>query len=223
MLILGIDDAGRGPIIGPMIMAGVLIDNNQEAILKKQKITDSKLLNHKQRINFSKIIVKNSKAQKIITTHPKEIDHTLNDPDTNLNKLEAQKSAEIINSLNKGKTRITVIIDCPSTNIPAWRNTVLKYVTTKSNLTVKCEHKADFRHKSVAAASILAKVEREKEVAKLKKEFGDFGSGYPSDPTTKQFLKEKGRELANSGIFRKSWSTWKKLYPDKSQSSLTDF
>ena len=91
------------------------------------------------------------------------------------------------------------------------------------NLQIFCEHKADFNHPSVSAASILAKVEREEEVTKLKKEFreyGNIGSGYPSDPVTIEFLKNNGKLLKNSGIFRKTWATWKALFPSTEQDKL---
>ena len=118
---------------------------------------------------------------------------------------------------------IKVIIDCPSTNITAWKNTLIKFISFKDNLDIHCEHKADFNHPSVSAASIIAKVQREEEVAKLKKQFKDYGplgSGYPSDPDTKEFLKKHGKELQNSGIFRKTWQTWKALFPEAKQSTL---
>ena len=78
-------------------------------------------------------------------------------------------------------------------------------------------------HVSVSAASILAKVSREEEIEKLKLQYGDFGSGYPSDPVTKEFLKNKGKEFKNTGLFRKSWQTWKALFPQKEQATLEGF
>jgi len=229
MLILGIDDAGRGPVIGPMILAGVILTKQQESKLKKQNITDSKLLWQSQRIKLAKIIKENSISHKIIKVSPQEIDKTLNAIDTNLNKLEAQKSADIIKFLNTGKNskeRINVIIDCPSINIRAWKYFLNKFLTQTTNLTIKCEHKADLNHTSVSAASIIAKVAREEEMEKLRREYkkyGEMGSGYPSDPKTKEFLKKNGKILADSGIFRKTWSTWKNLFPDKKQKTLSEF
>jgi ribonuclease HII len=222
-LLLGIDDAGRGPIIGPMILAGVLLDKDQEAFLKKQGAADSKTLYQSTRVSLSKLIKKSSHGFEILKAFPEEIDAALSSPELNLNKLEAIKAAEIINTLNTKKQNIKVIIDCPSINTVAWKKTLLEYVKTPANLIISCEHKADANHTSVSAASIIAKVAREVEVAKLRKKYGPIGSGYPSDPTTKEFLKNKGKDLANSGIFRKTWSTWKKLYPDKSQSTLSGF
>ena len=228
-LIIGIDDAGRGPVLGPMILAGVLITKEQEKTIKKVGAKDSKLLSHPQRIAIAKIIRENSIASKIVKAYPEEIDSSILSG-TNLNTLEAKKMAEVINNLNNRKEKIYVIVDCPSTNITAWRNKLLSFIKSKENLDVKCEHKADFNYTAVSAASILAKVAREEEVLKLKKQFaeyGDVGSGYPSDPVTVAFLKVYGKELTNSGIFRKTWATWKSLFPQeaksKSQKTLKDF
>lgn len=227
MLILGIDDAGRGPLIGPMILAGVLIDKKQEAKLKTKQIKDSKDILHPRRVMLAKIILKNSYAHEIVKTFPEEIDNSLN-TGTNLNTLEAIKAAKIINAINspkRQKEKIKVILDCPSINTTSWLNTLLSLIKHKENLKFVCEHKADVNHISVGAASILAKVTREEEVAKIKKKYGDVGSGYPADPITKVFLEKKGKEFKNEGIFRKTWSTWKKLFPEaeKGQATLDKF
>ena len=152
---------------------------------------------------------------------PEEIDNC-----ENLNTLEAEKTAEIINSLNKGKykkEKIKVIIDCPSVNTSAWSKVLAGFIEHPENLEVACEHKADANHVAAGAASILAKVTREEEVEKIKKKYGNIGSGYPSDPVTKNFLMKNGNELKDSGIFRKSWATWKNLFPTKGQSTLEGF
>jgi len=227
-LLLGIDDAGRGPLIGPMILAGVLVDKNQEAFLKKHGITDSKLLEHKRRMGMAKLIQANSLDSEIVKSTPEEIDYSIT-TGINLNTLEAIKAAEIINKINNEKRhndKIKVVIDCPSINISAWKNTLLRYIKYLDNLEVECEHKADFNHTSVSAASILAKCTREEEIEKIKKQFkstGNIGSGYPSDPATKEFLKKHGSNLKDSGIFRKTWATWKSMFPEPKQSTLGEF
>ena len=187
VLILGIDDAGRGPLIGPMVLAGVLIDKNSETALKNFNIKDSKQIIHSTRIKLAKTIKELVLSYHIVKTSPEEIDRAIYSK-LNLNTLEAIKSAEIINQLNNKKP-IKVIIDCPSVNTKKWKETLLNYIENPENLDIHCEHKADENYLSVGAASILAKVEREEEVAKLKQEYGDIGSGYPSDPDTKQFGK----------------------------------
>lgn len=216
-LTLGIDDAGRGPLIGNMILCGVVLTKAQEALLKEEGVADSKVLSHPQRVRLAKIIETHSESHFIVSLSPQEIDSSLLSG-TNLNTLEAKAMAKIINKI--GKKDIKVVIDCPSVNIQAWRKTLISFVEKAEEMDIVCEHKADANHVSVSAASILAKVEREKSIEKLKKEYGDFGSGYPSDPTTKSFLLNNGQKLANSGLFRKTWATWKAIYPDKEQEKL---
>lgn len=221
MLTLGIDDAGRGPLIGPMILGGVLATGEQERKLKKENIRDSKDILQGERVRLSKMIKENVEAFKIVKTFPDEIDSS-----GNLNTLEAKKMAGVVNALNVGKFRkekIKVVVDCPSTNVSAWRSKLLSFIEHDENLTVVCEHKADVNHVSVSAASILAKVVREEEVAKIQKKYGAIGSGYPADPTTKEFLKKHGKEFRDSGIFRKSWNTWKKMFPGVGQATLEGF
>ena len=227
-LIIGIDDSGRGPLIGPMILAGVLITKEQEKILREAGVKDSKQLTHPARVKLAKIIKENSINHKIVKSFPDEIDKFVETKGLNLNTLEAKKAAEIINALNEGKERLKIILDCPSVNKMAWANKLRGFIEKKENIDIICEHKADVNHPSVSAASILAKVAREEEVEKLKieyKKYGDIGSGYPADPTTKKFLKEHGKELENSGIFRKTWATWKEMFGNKTkkQASPTDF
>jgi len=105
-LTLGIDDSGRGPLIGPMILAGVLLDKNGETFLKKYTIKDSKMLAHPVRIKLSKIIKESALAFHITKSSPQEIDSSIK-KGTNLNTLEAQKTAEIINALNTKKDVFT--------------------------------------------------------------------------------------------------------------------
>jgi len=226
MFVIGIDDAGRGPIIGPMILAGVLLTSEQEKLIKNEGAKDSKLIVHSTRIKLAEFIEKNSLAHKVIKVSAEEIDKSLTSG-TNLNSLEAMKCAEIISFLNKNKEKIKVIVDCPSTNLDAWKHTLITYLSKFnkdfSNLEISCEHKADFNHPVVSAASILAKVAREEEVSKIHKEYekyGNIGSGYPSDPITKEFLKKHGKELENSGLFRKTWATWKNLFGSQGQGKL---
>jgi ribonuclease HII len=218
MFLLGIDDAGRGPLIGPMILAGVLIENDQEKELKKLGAKDSKLLTHPERVRIAELIEKQVISHYIVKASPAEIDSAVLGNE-NLNTLEARKMAEVINALNDKKKKIKVIVDCPSINTVKWREKLLSFIAHTENLDVVCEHKADFNHPVVSAASILAKVTREIEVDKIKREYGDIGSGYPSDPFTKAFLRENGSRLSDSGIFRKSWATWTEMFPSEEKKS----
>lgn len=220
MLLIGIDDAGRGPLIGPMVLAGVLVHKDDEAVLKDMGAKDSKLLTHPQRIELSHSITKLVKKHHEVLATPAEIDYAVLEG-SNLNTLEAEKMAEIINELNDKRTPIKVYVDCPSINTVSWKKKLVDFIKHPQNLTIMCEHKADARYPAVSAASILAKVRREDEVTTLKKTYPTMGSGYPSDPITKEFLKEHGSRLRNSGIFRKSWSTWYTLFPEDNPKQST--
>lgn len=220
MLELGIDDAGRGPVIGPMVLAGCLIDEKTATKFKKWGVRDSKQLTPKRREFLAEKIRQEAETFEIVLTNADEINHQQNSG-TNLNMLEAIKAAKIINKINKDSQKIKVIIDCPSTSIIKWRDFLRTKIKNLSNLEVVCEHKADKKHVSVSAASILAKSAREEEMDQLRKKYGkEIGSGYTSDPTTSKFLTNNGNKHKNSGIFRKNWSTWKKAQAKAEQKKL---
>jgi len=220
MLELGIDDAGRGPVIGPMVLAGCLIDEKIATKFRRWGVRDSKQLTPKRREFLAQKIKEEAETFKVVLADADEI-NTKQNSGTNLNMLEAEKTAKIINKINKGSNKIKVIVDCPSTSIIKWRDLLMTKVKDLSNLEIVCEHKADRNHVSVSAASILAKSTREKEMDKLKKEYGDeIGSGYTSDSTTTKFLTKNVTKHKDSGIFRKNWSTWKRAQAKEEQRKL---
>jgi ribonuclease HII len=217
---LGIDEAGRGPVIGPMVIAGVLIDDDQERRLKELGIKDSKLISPLKREELFEHIIKISANTKIVEISPKDIDKTLNKEGTNLNFLEADVSSSIITELKPDQA----ILDCPSNNPLKFKeyvnSTLIKKLDYKVDLVV--EHKADLNHISVGAASILAKVTRDRKVREIEKKIGiRIGSGYPSDPITISFLKHNYKKYPE--IFRKTWASYKKLISTNKQTSLGSF
>ncbi len=217
MLICGIDEAGRGPIIGPMVMAGVLVDEEGGESLKSIGVKDSKLLTlGRMRVLFVKI-KGIAIRHKIVVIQPLEIDSALESDSLNLNWLEAHKTAEIINALKPQKA----IIDGPSNNLADYKRYLVKLLDNKS-IDVSVEHKADLNHVECGAASILAKVTREDEIEKIKKKIGkNFGSGYPSDPITKAFLEKNFNKYLE--IFRKSWAPYKRVAGSGGQKKIGEF
>jgi ribonuclease HII len=215
--VLGIDEAGRGPVIGPMIIAGVMIQEGKEAELGAVK--DSKLLAHPKRIALGHEIVANSEF-KIIEVSPKEIDDAVMSDELNLNWLEAHKQAEIINELKPD----VAIIDCPSINCKAYTE-YLRNLLTNKGIKLIVEHKADVNYPVCSAASIIAKVRREEEMDKIKAKYGDVGPGYPSNAVTQKFVKDNWQRYPE--IFRKTWSTFQAYSnPEtnpKKQKKLGDF
>lgn len=217
MKICGIDDAGRGPVIGPLVMAGILIEEKDEPKLRKIKVKDSKLLTPKQRTFLFPKIIKIVEDYKIVIVSPQEVDRAVKKDDgLNLNWLEANKSIEIIEKLKPD----LAILDSPSNNIKAYKSYVEHHLKYKTQ--IQAEHKADLNYPVVSAASILAKVTRDKEIEKIKKQIGiDFGSGYMTDPKTTEFLTNSCDKYPE--IFRHSWYPCKKIMDMKKQQKLDKF
>src|SRR3989344_8715857 len=207
MNILGIDEAGRGSIIGNLIVAGAMFNERDLSKLKELGTRD----------RLYPEIVKLAKGFQIISITPQEIDATLDGDPSNLNWLEADKTIIIINKLKPDKA----IIDCPSPNITKYKN----YIQSRlDNPTIELvvEHKADLNHSYCSAASILAKSTRDSNVDDIQKLTGiDFGSGYPSDPKTIEFVKLNIDKFPD--IFRKSWQTYKNIKNVKNQPTLSEF
>ncbi len=215
MLILGIDEAGRGPVIGSLFIAGVYLDESEEIKLKELGVKDSKLLQKKKRFELFDKIKKIAKV-KVIKVEPKEIDHFLEKEDLNLNWLEAHKTAEIINKIRPDK----VFVDSPSPNIKAYEDYIRNLLKNK-NIKLNVGHKMESKSFCVAAASIIAKVNRDREIEELEKKYGNIGPGYPSNEVTQKFVKENWDK--HPELFRKSWSTWKVHKKEKGQKKLKEF
>ena len=202
-----------------MVIAGIVIDEKDLSKLKEIGVKDSKLLTPKQREMIYTKLIKEVKRYKIIKIPPEEVDKYVFSETTNLNWLEADKMAEVINTLRPDH----VIVDCPSNNKKAFADYMENKLTVKTSL--RCEHKADRDFLIVGAASILAKVTRDREVDLLKKKFGmSLGSGYPADPDTKRFLKDNWNK--HPEIFRHSWSSYQEYSEgkkSKKQKTLEDF
>lgn len=212
----GIDEAGRGPVIGPMVMAACMIDERDEFQLQTLGVKDSKLVQRKD-IGRMFLLIKSLCRTKAIVISPEEIDKAILNPDDNLNKLEARTSAKLIAFLKPD----VAILDCPSNNIPPYTRMVRNHIPERMRPLLRAEHQADANHAVASAASIIAKHLREEEIKKLKRTYKvNFGSGYPSDPKTIRFVKENFRLYP---FFRKTWFTYKNAVVESSQSRLETF
>lgn len=200
------------------------IPEGKEEELRMLGVKDSKLLTEKQREDILVGLIKIIHYEfKII--EPWEVDEAVNSDNTNLNWLEADHAAALLNKLSvKLDDNISkCIIDCPSTNIKAYTEYMQKKVDN-TDIILQVEHKADLHYLVVGAASIVAKVTREKELEKIKKKLNiDFGSGYPSDPRTKEFIEKNYDNPRYQHLFRKSWETYKKIARAKQQKGLGEF
>jgi ribonuclease HII len=185
MLIAGVDEAGRGCVIGPLVIAGYLIKEVNIPLLIQLGVKDSKLLSPKKRENLSTEIMRIAEKHYVVKLSPCEIDHAVESKRKlhKLNRLEAQTMAHIISMLKPDQA----YVDAADVVEDRFKHHIQEALTVKANITSK--HKADRIYPVVSAASIIAKVERDSEIAVLKGAYGDFGSGYLADQKTTSFLR----------------------------------
>lgn len=202
LLIAGLDEAGRGCVIGPLVITGYAIKEKKIPLLRELGIKDSKKLTKKKREKIIPRIIELSEAHKIIKLSPDQIDKVVKSKIKfhKLNRLEAETMAQVIKILKPDKA----YIDAADVKEKRFQEYVLEKLSIKINIVAR--HKADEIFPVVSAASIIAKVNRDKEILFLKDKYGDFGSGYLSDKKTIAFLKEcikKNGEYPE--CVRKSW------------------
>lgn len=223
VFIAGVDEAGRGPVIGPMVMTIAAIDEKKDSWLKEAGVDDSKALTPGQRENLAEIIENNCELVSITLTN-KNIDEALNHPTRNLNILEAETTGKLIDALAKklGAENIKhVILDCPEKNTDKYILLVQKYMKNKIKLIA--EHKADALYPTVSAASIIAKTMRDADIEKIKKKHNvQFGSGYPGDAMTARFVQEHHANK-DYDFFRTTWATYKTAKQRAGQLGLGSF
>lgn len=208
MLIAGVDDAGRGAVIGPLVIAGVLVREEDLQEFKELGVKDSKLLSPHRRETLAVDIRRIAANMNIVKLSPREIDIVVNSGRKlhKLNYLEAQTMAKVIEALKPDK----VYVDASDVVEERFKYHIQECMSFK--VEIVSEHKADRNYVVVGAASILAKVARDAAIAELAKTLGNFGSGYPSDPRTMKFLKECCEKLEEYPDYvRKSWKPAKRV------------
>jgi len=207
MLVAGVDDAGRGSVIGPLVIAGVLMKEEDIPKLVQLGVKDSKLLSPHRRETLAPEIRRIAKNYHVIKLQPKEIDRVVETGRKlhRLNRLEAQTMAKIIETLKPD----IAYVDASDVLEQRFKEHILEELPFK--IPIISEHKADRTYPVVSAASIIAKVERDKEIAELTRKYGDLGCGYPTDNKTIEFLQQCLKKLDEYPEFvRKSWKPAKK-------------
>ena len=210
-LLGGADDAGRGCVVGPLVIAGISSGRGGISALKDLGVRDSKLLSPRRREALYTEILKVADCVRSVRIRPGEIDRvvTTGKKYRKLNYLEAVYFARVIDRLGASH----VIVDASDSSPARFRSVIEDHL--KSDCRVSAFHKADRDFPVVSAASIVAKVERDSAVEKLREKHGDFGSGYPSDPLTRTFFAERlrrGEPLPD--YVRRSWKTWGRIQQD---------
>ncbi len=206
-LICGIDEAGRGPVIGPMVLGCAVFDKEGKKELIALNVRDSKRVAPSRRRILEPKIMDIAIEWSLLKVTAQEIDALRKKH--SLNVIEAMKIAEMI--LNLETVPDKIFVDSADTIPEAYTRKIIHAITSGNDDFVVpqiiSEHKADDTYVEVGAASILAKVERDREIEKLKVIYGEIGSGYPADELTKEFIKKllRGGELPD--FVRKSWNT----------------
>ena len=205
ILVAGLDEAGRGPVLGPMVICGIVLDKKTFADLKDKGVKDSKKISPGKREKLKVFLEDQAEEIEIVEFGPEEIDE-LRKEGTKLNEIEAIGFAKILDRLSFGKA----YLDSASRDSDAFSSLVSDLMEMRADLIV--EHKADVNYPSVSAASIVAKVRRDRRIDELKEKYGETGSGYPSDTNTIQFLREWVGEHESLPTFaRKSWKTAQRI------------
>jgi len=201
MLVAGVDEAGRGCVIGPLVVAGVALKSEDLPLLVELEVKDSKLLTPKKREALYPEILRLTQSYHTIKVPPAEIDKAVFSTRRlhKLNRLEAKTMATIINTLKPDE----VYVDAADVVENRFKNHIRECLQAKTRIISK--HKADRIYPVVSAASIIAKVERDREISSLRLEFGDFGSGYLTDEKTMNFLRELCKNGDYPACVRKSW------------------
>ena len=211
--IIGVDEAGRGPVIGPLVVSAVRIPNMDIKILEEMGVKDSKKINKVKRKKIFESIMKSCKKRKWkisrIICSASEIDKEMDK--SNLNQLEVKLFANAIEEIGLSKKIIHINVDaCDVDEIRFGKNIEKVLGDRWNNTEIISKHKMDEIDLVTAAASIIAKVTRDSEIERLN-DSTDFeiGSGYPSDLITRNAVKKMiANKLLHSEL-RWSWKTVK--------------
>ncbi len=219
--IAGVDEAGRGPMIGPMVICGILVDSDRLHELIEIGAKDSKTLTHKRRFLLKDKIEKVAARIEIRTVSAVDIDRLRKQ--TTLNEIEVAEFASIVKALNPQE----IYLDAADVNAERFGTKIgkLSGIASKGAIIIS-EHKADSKYPIVSAASIIAKVERDRAIENHHKKYGDFGSGYPNDPKTVKFVRNLVRNREKlPPIIRKSWKSVTRMIDEEStdQTKLESF
>ena len=220
MRVVGVDEAGRGPVLGPLVVGLLSIPAGDEGMLVEQNISDSKHHTAKQREKQYEWILQQAEIRDwyvdTIVCPPSKIDQGV--AGEGLNILEVDLFATILNRHNKHHdTPCTIMLDACDVNEQRFTNRITTRMTNwpKENSTIHSEHKADANHRIVGGASIIAKVVRDRIMETLEEALGfAIGSGYPSDPKTIAALPDLiGPEEIHTDV-RWSWATVKRFWEE---------
>jgi ribonuclease HII len=231
IIICGGDEAGRGAILGPLVISLVSVKKSSIASLTDAGVRDSKMLSPKKRGKLFNEISRIATDVRVDKIYPSEINDAMRNG-ISLNELEAVHFARLFDTIESDIE--AVYLDSPDVvaekfgirfNMSSSKPTRVMGVKSKrlegeKRIRIIAEHKADSTYPVVSAASIIAKVTRDREVKKLERALGiKIGSGYPSDNLTIEAIKKNMDNAAMHENIRKYWQTMERI----KQTRLTSF
>lgn len=213
-VICGVDEAGRGPVLGPLVVCGVAVES--DAQLRRLNVRDSKRLSSERREALVPEIQRMCRCALVVV--PAE-DIDARRAEMTLNEFEAKLFAEIIEQLHPD----VAYVDSADVDEHEFKKSIMRDLSFQVELVSK--HKADDLFPVVSAASILAKVKRDETIREIEEEIGQkVGSGYSHDPETISFLVRWVRENGTLPPHtRASWDTAKRLLGSAQTRRIDEF
>ncbi|MBN2066648.1 MAG: ribonuclease HII [Candidatus Thermoplasmatota archaeon] len=218
-MIAGVDEAGRGPVIGPLVVAGLTVEDDNALV--NMHVRDSKKLSPAKRRFLAKKVKESAISYEIIAIAASDIDDMRKV--MTLNEIEVHAFSRVIKKLKPH----VCYVDAADVDGDRFGRDILSQLSFKPEMVSK--HKADDLYPIVSAASILAKTTRDAEIEKIaqileKKISLPLGSGYPADPITQIFLKAWVDRFGTlPPHVRHSWKTAKVLLKNHNTKTLDKF
>jgi len=205
MLLLGADEAGKGPVVGSMFVAGLVVEEDRLFDLAGWGVRDSKLLSPAKREILARKISTIASDQYILEVKPQVIDELR--AVMTMNEIMVRSFSQVLSRLHADQAMLD------AADVDAERFADRVKAASKTEMLVLAEHKADQHHTIVSAASILAKVSRDASMKELEAAMNcKIGSGYPHDQITLDFLSRWARENRDlPSCARHSWATAQRI------------
>ena len=213
---IGVDEAGRGPAIGPLVVCALSIPYEDRSILENIGVDDSKKLSKTRRETIHNEIISNVEARGwevgLIRSNAGEIDRWMESG--TLNSLEVKLFAEAITMTTERPSKSTLFLDACDVNATRFGRDVSSALGDQwKDCKILSEHRMDSTDVITGAASIIAKVNRDSAIDQISRRLGvDIGSGYPSDSKSKIVINELCREVVLDDCLRRKWSNVKKTW-----------
>lgn len=213
MDIAGVDEAGRGCVIGPLVMCAFACNAQVEKTLRGMGVRDSKEVPQEERVRLYGELKRRGKFTVDVITA--ELITQKMRAKISLNDVEAESASLLLERLHEKIAFERAYVDSPDPRPEKFEKRIRKHCDHA--FAIVSRNKADRDFPVVGAASIIAKAIREEELAAIKKQVaaaglkGDLGTGYSHDERTIKFLNENWSNPHLKPYIRWEWATAKNV------------